>query len=95
MNRMFGMMPRNEVEKEKWYLDDVDLQIGVQAGPHGWTIMWADNSTTYKDINATTEENFNEALQTLKDKGFNLREQGSEIEKKDIKASTRWFTKEK
>ena len=93
MNRFFGMMPSNEVEKEKWYLDDLDLQIGVQAGPHGWTIMWADDSATWKDNDATTEENFNEALQTLKDKGFNLREQGSEIEKKNIKASTSWFTK--
>lgn len=75
MVRLFGMMPSKEVEKEKWYKDDLGLSIGIQAGPHGWTIMWADGGTTYKDIDATTEENFNEAINSLKEKGFkNLKE---------------------
>lgn len=75
MVRLFGMMPSKEVEKEKWYKDDQGLSIGVQAGPHGWTIMLADNSATWKDNDATTEENFNEAINSLKEKGFkNLKE---------------------
>lgn len=75
MVRLFGMMPSNKVEKEKWYLDHNNLTIGVQAGKYGWTIMWADGGTTYKDIDATTEENFNEAINLLKEKGFkNLKE---------------------
>ena len=80
MNRFFGMMPRKEVEKEKWYTDDLGLSIGIQAGPHGWTIMWADDSATWKDNDATTEENFEDALKTLKSyPGFDtVKEKGSE-----------------
>ena len=81
MNRIFGMMPRSEIQKEKWYLDQNGLTIGVQAGPHGWTIMWADGGTTYRDIDANTDENFQMALDTLKEKGFSdLKEEESREE---------------
>ena len=99
MNRMFGMMPNNEVEKEKWYLDQYGLTIGVQAGPHGWTIMWADDGTTYRDIDATTDENFQMALDTLKEKGFELKDKYGDkkeiVNNLEVTASKNWFTMEK
>ena len=61
MNRFFGMMPEKFVEIRKTYSDDLGLPVIIEAGPYGWTIIWADDSTTYKDVNATSEENFNEA----------------------------------
>ena len=61
MNRMFGMMPSSEVEIEKIFIDKYNLRITIQAGPHGWTIIYADNSTKYNDCNASSEENFETA----------------------------------
>lgn len=64
MNRMFGMMPRNEVEKERSFKDPHGLTITIQAGPNGWTIIYADHSSRWDDIEATTEENFDTAFRT-------------------------------
>lgn len=61
MKRFFGMMPSSEIEKEKRFKDKCDLSITIQAGPNGWTVIYADGSTNYKDEVATTEENFNKA----------------------------------
>lgn len=62
MNRMFGMMPSNEVEKERSFKDPHGLSIIIQAGPNGWTIMYSDGSSKWNDIKATTEENFEKAF---------------------------------
>lgn len=70
MNRMFGMMPSAEIEIEKTYKDESGLKVRIQAGKNGWTIIWADGGTTYKDEVHTAEENFNIALeQATKDVG--------------------------
>lgn len=61
MKRSFGMMPASEVFKKQTYRDDSNLEVIIQAGPHGWAILWADITTTYADNDATTEENFNQA----------------------------------
>ena len=80
MKRMFGLMPNNEVEKEKQYIDHNGYTIGIQAGKKGWTIIWADGGTTYKDIVATTDENFNEAYTRLTSmEGF------EDVKEKEIK----------
>lgn len=55
------MMPSNEIEVEKHYKDENDLSVTIQAGEHGWIILWADGSSSYKDIDKSTEKNFNEA----------------------------------
>ena len=65
MKRMFGLMPSNEVDKRKWYKDKLGLRIGIEAGKKGWTILWADGGTIYKDNIATVEDNFNEAYKKL------------------------------
>ena len=61
MKRFFGMMPSSEVTLEKTYKDDGGLRIRLQAGPHGWTVIYADGGTEYKDVDATPEENLEAA----------------------------------
>ena len=63
MKRFFGMMPSSEIEIEKGFKCSGGLNIRIQAGIHGWTIIYADGGTKYADINAiTAQENFDEAL---------------------------------
>lgn len=72
MKRIFGLMPSSEIEKSQEYRDQFDLHIGVDAGRHGWTIRWADASCTYNDVDDTTENNFQKALDVLAEKNFEL-----------------------
>lgn len=58
MKRMFGMMPSSEVEIEKRFKDMSDLKITIQAGPHGWTIIFADSSAKYGDCDNSSDVNF-------------------------------------
>lgn len=64
MNRIMGMMPQSEVEKTATYEDSHGSKITIEAGPNGWTVIYADHSTEYNDVVATTEENFGMALKT-------------------------------
>ena len=64
MNRMFGLMSSNEIEKEKSFKDPDGLTITIQAGPNGWTIIYADYSSRWDDVESTTEENFDTAFKT-------------------------------
>ena len=69
MNRFFGMMPASEVDKEvRFYGDpDIKMKVTVEAGPNGWTILFADRSTRFRDNpGAGTEANYKEAYDTLK-----------------------------
>lgn len=61
MRRFCGMMPASEVKKRKTFIDPIDLKITIEAGPKGWTIMYADGSTEFKDVEDTTENNFDAA----------------------------------
>ena len=63
MIRFLGMMPSSEVEKEKIFIDELNLKVVIQAGLNGWTIIWADGSSSYKDIEKSTEDNFKKAYQ--------------------------------
>ncbi len=63
MERFFGMMPSTEIEIEKSYKDKNDLTLRVQAGPNGWTIIYADGSSEYRDIEASAEENHKAAYE--------------------------------
>lgn len=73
MNRFFGMMPWKLVEISKTFKDDLGLRIRVEAGKNGWTILYADSSTEYKDVEDTAENNFQSALAVLRSK-FNVTE---------------------
>ena len=67
MNRFFGMMPSSEVKKEKSFRVGLgQLKVTVQAGENGWTILYADSSSEYKDVVDTTDNNFNKAIDVLK-----------------------------
>ena len=61
MKRFFGMMPSKEIEIEKRYKDKYGLRISIQAGIHGWTIIYADSSSEFRDIDSTSNENFKTA----------------------------------
>lgn len=61
MKRMFGMMPVSEIKKEAHFFDKHNLSVIIQAGPNGWTVIYADGATDFKDVVATTEENFESA----------------------------------
>lgn len=66
------MMPTNEIQKEARYRVGVmKLVVTIQAGTNGWTIIYADGSTEYKDIADTVENNFNTAYNQLKTHFFN------------------------
>ena len=64
MNRFFGMMPANEVEITRRFKDDCNLTVTIEAGTRGWTIIWADHSTNYSDVDDTSENNFAKAYHT-------------------------------
>lgn len=61
MKRFFGMMPSSEIEIEKHYKDKDGYKITIQAGINGWTVIYADLSTDFKDNTTSASENFNEA----------------------------------
>ena len=67
MKRFFGMMPTSEVEIEKRYKDKNDHKITIQAGPNGWSILWADGGSTWKDEENSADENFNIALKAAEE----------------------------
>ena len=61
MFRFFGKMPIECVEIFKIFKDSTNMQIAIEAGPKGWTIIWADFSTDYCDEDDTSENNFKKA----------------------------------
>lgn len=68
MRRFFGMMPSAEIEIEKYYKDKNGHKITIQAGVNGWTIIYADSSSDFKDITISTNENFKMAYDLAVDK---------------------------
>ena len=61
LERFFGVMSSDEVEARGVFRDSNGMRLNIEDGPKGWTIIWADYSTTFKDVNETTERNFEEA----------------------------------
>ena len=72
MRRFMGLMPRTEIEIEKVYKDNLGMTLTIQAGPRGWTILWADKGSNFKDYDKegdpvrTAEQNLEEALEVVK-----------------------------
>lgn len=72
MRRFMGLMPRTEIEIEKVYKDNLGMKLTIQAGPRGWTILWADKGSNFKDYDKegdpvrTAEQNLEEALEVVK-----------------------------
>lgn len=61
MKRFFGMMPSDSIEIEESFSDACGFKILIQAGPEGYSIIYADHSCEYQDINDTSENNFDKA----------------------------------
>lgn len=59
MKRFMGMMPSSCIEIRKDFKDENGLKVHIDAGPEGWTIIYADGSTNYADTISTTEDNYN------------------------------------
>lgn len=59
--RFFGLMKSDDVKADGAFRDSCGLHMEIEAGPKGWTIIWADFSTTFKDAEQETEVNFKEA----------------------------------
>jgi hypothetical protein len=67
MKRFFGMMPSSEVKREEQFRVGVgQLIVTIQADENGWTILYADSSSEYKDEVDTTDNNFDKAMSVLK-----------------------------
>ena len=61
------MMPSSEVKREERFKVGVgQLTVTIQAGENGWTILYADSSSEYKDEVGTTDNNFKKAMEVLK-----------------------------
>lgn len=68
MERYFGAMPIVEIEIEKMYKDSDGNNVTIQAGPHGWAVLYHDTRNIYQDIDDTSENNFNAAYNTAVEK---------------------------
>jgi hypothetical protein len=71
VNRLFGLMPRNEIEIEKTVdsameYDGPYYRTLIQSGKNGWTIIYGDASTEYGDVIDTAYNNFKAAIRYLK-----------------------------
>lgn len=66
MQRFMGMMPSSKIKIEERFRDAIGLKITIQAGETGWSILYADGSSEYKDVDDTVDNNFNNALNYLK-----------------------------
>jgi hydrogenase maturation factor len=67
MNRFMGMMPSSEIAQEKRFKVGMSqLIVTIQAGKNGWTILYADSSSEYKDEVDSVENNFKKAMELLK-----------------------------
>lgn len=64
IKRMFGMMPASEVTVNKRFRTDCG-GVTCEAGPNGWTVIWADGSTNYGDTVDTAENNLQKAIDKL------------------------------
>lgn len=87
MKRLFGMMPASEIEDRKYFDDGDGRHIYVDAGPHGWTVNMADNSSMYRDTNASTKENMDTAIKCMKEyfpNAFEINELKNVIELKNM-----------
>ena len=67
MQRFMGLMPSSEIEKSVMFRGYTERQeiYRIEAGPRGWTIIYPDHSTNYRDVEASTDANYKEAYATL------------------------------
>ena len=64
MKRFFGRMPYDEIQVQKQYRTNLGV-VTVQAGVNGWTVIFADGGTVFKDEVNTAQANFETAYARL------------------------------
>lgn len=74
MKRFFGLMPSSEVKIEKRFKTKSDSYVTIQAGDHGWTIIYDDGSNNYANVDLPAEENFEVAYKIVTNKLGELEE---------------------
>lgn len=65
IKRFFGVMSVDDIERMALIRDVNGLYISIEAGPKGYSIIWADHSVDYEDIDDTTEKNFIKAYNII------------------------------
>ena len=67
IQRFMGVMPASEIEKSVMFRGYEERQeiYRIEAGPRGWTIIYPDHSTNYRDVETSTDANYKEAYATL------------------------------
>jgi hypothetical protein len=66
MGRFYGLLPRSAIEIQKSFNDGNGSVIRVEAGPTGWTVIWADRSTDFADVADSSLNNYNSAVSFAK-----------------------------
>ncbi len=59
-------MPASEVELQKVFDTGHGLKATVEAGKNGWTVIYADYSTEFKNENDTPENNLEKGIAVLR-----------------------------
>lgn len=67
MKRFNGLMPSDEVSIYRTYMDEDGYRVSIQAGNKGWTVIYADYSTNWKDEELCAEVNFEHAYKVAVD----------------------------
>lgn len=62
IKRFGGLMPVDDVEKEQIFSYNEDDGLRIQAGPKGWSIIYDDGSSEWKDNESSTNKNFAMAM---------------------------------
>lgn len=65
VKRFFGVMSVEDIETITLLRDVNGFYISIEAGPKGYSIIWADHSVDYEDVNDTTENNFKKAYNII------------------------------
>lgn len=64
LDRYYGRLREKDLEIKKYYKDKYGLTVIIEAGPHGWTIVYTDQTNCAKDEELPSEENFANAYKT-------------------------------
>ena len=65
IERLFGLLPIDEVKRQEHFIDSHGFIYTIQSAESGWTIIYSDGCTKYKDEINSIDGNFNTAKETL------------------------------
>ena len=49
IERLFGLLPIDEVKRQEHFIDSHGFIYTIQSAESGWTIIYSDGCTKYKD----------------------------------------------